>query len=37
MKDKLHPENYRFVVFKDMSNNTQFFYEPLYSSVERNC
>lgn len=24
MKDKLHPENYRFVIFRDMSNNTQF-------------
>lgn len=24
MKDKLHPENYRFVVFKDMSNETSF-------------
>jgi large subunit ribosomal protein L31 len=24
MKKGLHPENYRFVVFKDMSNGTQF-------------
>ena len=24
MKKGIHPENYRFVVFKDMSNNTSF-------------
>ena len=24
MKKDLHPKNYRFVVFKDMSNGTQF-------------
>ena len=24
MKKSLHPENYRLVVFKDMSNGTQF-------------
>lgn len=24
MKEKIHPDNYRFVVFKDMSNDTAF-------------
>ncbi len=24
MKDKIHPENYKMVVFKDMSNNETF-------------
>ena len=24
MKEKIHPENYRYVVFKDMSNDTAF-------------
>ncbi|MEE4214204.1 MAG: 50S ribosomal protein L31, partial [Bacteroidales bacterium] len=24
MKKGIHPDNYRFVVFKDMSNNTSF-------------
>ena len=24
MKQEIHPKNYRFVVFRDMSNNTSF-------------
>ncbi|MDX2415494.1 MAG: type B 50S ribosomal protein L31 [Bacteroidales bacterium] len=34
MKDKLHPENYRYVVFKDMSNETSFLTKSTASSKE---
>ncbi len=34
MKDKVHPENYRYVVFKDMSNETSFLTKSTASSKE---
>lgn len=34
MKQGIHPENYRFVVFKDMSNNTTFLTRSTYPSKE---
>ena len=34
MKDKIHPENYRFVVFKDMSNETAFLTKSTAPSKE---
>ena len=34
MKEKLHPENYRFVVFKDMSNETAFLTKSTAPSKE---
>jgi len=34
MKDKVHPENYRFVVFKDMSNETSFLTKSTAPSKE---
>ncbi len=34
MKDKIHPENYRYVVFKDMSNETSFLTKSTASSKE---
>ena len=34
MKKDLHPKNYRFVVFKDMSNNTTFIGRSTAASKE---
>ena len=34
MKKGIHPENYRFVVFKDMSNDTSFLTKSAASSKE---
>ncbi|MEE4115284.1 MAG: type B 50S ribosomal protein L31 [Marinilabiliaceae bacterium] len=34
MKDKIHPENYRYVVFKDMSNETAFLTKSTAASKE---
>ncbi len=34
MKKDLHPKNYRFVVFKDMSNNYQFLSRSTAESKE---
>ncbi|MBK9730183.1 MAG: type B 50S ribosomal protein L31 [Chitinophagaceae bacterium] len=34
MKKGIHPENYRFVVFKDMSNNTSFISRSSASTKE---
>jgi large subunit ribosomal protein L31 len=34
MKKGLHPENYRLVVFKDMSNGTQFLSRSTAASKE---
>lgn len=34
MKKNLHPENYRFVVFKDMSNDTAFLTKSTTASSE---
>lgn len=34
MKKEIHPKNYRFVVFKDMSNNTSFLTKSTASSRE---
>ena len=34
MKKNIHPENYRFVVFKDMSNGTTFLGRSTASSRE---
>jgi large subunit ribosomal protein L31 len=34
MKKGLHPENYRFVVFKDMSNGTSFLSRSTAASKE---
>ena len=34
MKDKVHPENYRYVVFKDMSNETSFLTKSTAASKE---
>lgn len=34
MKKNLHPENYRFVVFKDMSNDTAFLTKSTAASSE---
>lgn len=34
MKKGIHPENYRFVVFKDMSNETAFLTRSTASSKE---
>ena len=34
MKKDLHPQNYRFVVFKDMSNNTTFLSRSTANSNE---
>ena len=34
MKKEIHPENYRFVVFKDMSNDTSFLTKSTASSKE---
>jgi large subunit ribosomal protein L31 len=34
MKKGIHPENYRFVVFKDMSNDTSFLTRSTASSKE---
>jgi len=34
MKKSLHPENYRLVVFKDMSNGTQFLSRSTAASKE---
>lgn len=34
MKKDIHPENYRFVVFKDMSNDTSFLSRSTASSNE---
>ena len=34
MKKGIHPENYRFVVFKDMSNETAFITKSAASSKE---
>ncbi len=34
MKNGIHPENYRFVVFKDMSNDTSFLTKSVASSKE---
>jgi large subunit ribosomal protein L31 len=34
MKQGLHPENYKFVVFKDMSNGTTFLGRSTASSKE---
>ena len=34
MKKGIHPENYRFVVFKDMSNETSFITRSSASSKE---
>jgi len=34
MKENVHPENYRFVVFKDMSNETSFLTKSTASSKE---
>jgi len=35
MKQGLHPENYRLVVFKDMSNGTQFLSRSTAVSKEK--
>lgn len=34
MKKEIHPKNYRFVVFRDMSNNTSFLTRSTASSKE---
>ncbi|GAA3927222.1 type B 50S ribosomal protein L31 [Chitinophaga oryziterrae] len=34
MKQGIHPENYRFVIFKDMSNGTAFLSRSTASSKE---
>ena len=34
MKKDIHPKNYRFVVFRDMSNNTMFLSRSTASSKE---
>ena len=34
MKQEIHPKNYRFVVFKDMSNNTSFLTKSTAASKE---
>lgn len=34
MKEGIHPQNYRFVVFKDMSNGYQFLSRSTASSKE---
>ncbi|MEI9934238.1 MAG: type B 50S ribosomal protein L31 [Ferruginibacter sp.] len=34
MKKSLHPENYRFVIFKDMSNGHQFLSRSTAASKE---
>jgi large subunit ribosomal protein L31 len=34
MKQGIHPENYRFVVFKDMSNGTTFLSKSTTASKE---
>lgn len=34
MKNEIHPSNYRFVVFKDMSNETSFLTRSTASSKE---
>ena len=34
MKQGIHPENYRFVVFKDMSNDTTFLSKSTAASKE---
>jgi large subunit ribosomal protein L31 len=34
MKKDIHPKNYRFVVFKDMSNNTTFMGRSTAASKE---
>ena len=34
MKNEIHPDNYRFVVFKDMSNETSFLTRSTASSKE---
>jgi large subunit ribosomal protein L31 len=34
MKQGIHPENYRFVVFKDMSNGTTFLSKSTAASKE---
>ena len=34
MKENIHPENYRFVVFKDMSNETSFLTKSTAPSKE---
>ncbi len=34
MKENIHPENYRFVVFKDMSNDTAFLTKSTAPSKE---
>ena len=34
MKENIHPENYRFVVFKDMSNDTAFLTKSTAQSRE---
>ena len=34
MKEKIHPENYRYVVFKDMSNDTAFLTKSTAPSKE---
>ena len=34
MKQAIHPENYRFVVFKDMSNGTTFLSKSTAASKE---
>jgi large subunit ribosomal protein L31 len=34
MKQGIHPENYRFVVFKDMSNGTTFISKSTAASKE---
>ncbi len=34
MKKNIHPENYRFVVFKDMSNETTFLTKSSIESKE---
>ena len=34
MKQEIHPKNYRFVVFKDMSNETSFLTKSTAPSKE---
>ncbi|HEY8387862.1 MAG TPA: type B 50S ribosomal protein L31 [Parasegetibacter sp.] len=34
MKDGIHPQNYRFVIFKDMSNGVSFLSRSTASSKE---
>ena len=33
MKQGIHPDNYRVVVFKDMSDGTQFFSQVVWTSL----